>query len=463
MSFLSKIFSPSVVKAAEGEYRPGPWTLPITGGWLSHDVGQYINWWQNGHDPRSSSCSAMVEACVSSYSQTVAMCPGDHWLKNDKDGRDRVTTSALSRILRRPNSYQSGSDFLLNLTRSLYTEGNAYALALRNNRFEIAELHLMRSNTSAPLIAETGEIFYELSGNQIVERMIQDRIVVPARDVMHVKLHTPTHPLIGVSPLIAAALDIAAGDAMMRQQILFYMNQGRPSTVLTTDMILKREQVADLRAIWDEQSRGLGTGGTPILTSGLKPVQLGSNNRDAQFADAMKMNEQHIALAFRVPLQVLGIGGTTFSSTEALMQFWLAGGLNFCLNHIEVAFDALFGLKGPPDEYTELSTDVLLRSELKNRVESYAAGTRAGIFAPNEARAQFELPKAKDGDDPRMQQQDVPLSFGAELEPPAPAAPAAPPADPAPPDNQDQPEDEQSASFESDAIIGRLYDHASLH
>jgi phage portal protein BeeE len=153
-------------------------------------------------------------------------------------------------------------------------------------------------------------------------------------------------------------------------------------------------------------------------------VALGSNNRDAQFADAMKLNEQHIALAFRVPLQILGIGGTTFSSTEALMQFWLAGGLNFCLNHIEVAFDALFALRGVPEEYTELDTDVLLRSALKDRIESYAAGTRAGIFAPNEVRAKFELPKAKDGEEPRMQQQDVPLSYGAELEPPKPAAPA---------------------------------------
>jgi hypothetical protein len=77
------------------------------------------------------------------YAQTVAMCQGDHWRSNDRGGRDRVTNSALSRILRKPNSYQSISDFMLNTTRSLYLDGNAYALALRNDRFEVAELHLM--------------------------------------------------------------------------------------------------------------------------------------------------------------------------------------------------------------------------------------------------------------------------------------------------------------------------------
>ena len=51
------------------------------------------------------------------YSQTVAMCPGDHWRGNENGGRERVTTSALTRILRKPNDYQSISDFLLNATR----------------------------------------------------------------------------------------------------------------------------------------------------------------------------------------------------------------------------------------------------------------------------------------------------------------------------------------------------------
>lgn len=80
----------------------------------------------------------MVEACVSAYSQTTAMLPGDHWRANDRGGRDRVTNSALARILRNVNSYQTISDFLLNAVRS--------ALALRNERFEIAELHLLDAN-----------------------------------------------------------------------------------------------------------------------------------------------------------------------------------------------------------------------------------------------------------------------------------------------------------------------------
>ena len=67
-----------------------------------------------------------------------------------RTGRAPATAAAsgspearLSRILKRPNSYQSPTDFFLYLTDCLYGEGAAFALALRNNRSEIVELHLM--------------------------------------------------------------------------------------------------------------------------------------------------------------------------------------------------------------------------------------------------------------------------------------------------------------------------------
>src|SRR5215471_7915347 len=94
----------TVLRAVEGAYRPGPYYLPISGGWLPD--GSPTNWWQLGQDIQPSpGRSAMVEACVSAYSQTIAMCPGGHWRLNDKGGKDRVTTSSLSRVLRQPNSY----------------------------------------------------------------------------------------------------------------------------------------------------------------------------------------------------------------------------------------------------------------------------------------------------------------------------------------------------------------------
>jgi HK97 family phage portal protein len=415
-----------------------------------------MNWWQMGYSPSPyGESGAMVEACVSAYSQTVAMCPGDHWRKLENGGRQRVVNSALSRILKRPNDYQSISDLMLNLTRRLYEKGETFALAIRNNRGEITELHLMQFGV--PRLAVDGTIFYDLSGNDIVDLRFDLSNPIPARDVLHLRLHTPRHPLKGESPILSTVLDRAMAGAALNQQVAFYLNQARPSFMLETDEKLTKEQTEALRARWNEQTQGDNAGGTPILTWGLKAKPVSISPQDGQLAEMLKMSDQSVALAFRLPLQVLGLGGTAFASTELLMQSWIASGLGFALNHIEEAFGQLFGLRGLPDEYLEFDTRALLRSAYRERMEGLARGVISGIYSPDEARASEDLPAVEGGHGamPRVQQQVVPLSYGSEMKPPEPAAsaPVAP--------EEDQQDDQSADSPE--AISERINAFALLH
>lgn len=429
MGLLDKALTAIGLRAKEGELREGPYYLPYSGGWLPD--GSAWNFWQQGYDVTSGGRSAMVEACVSAYAQTIAMCPGSHWRWSRDKGRERITTSALCRFFKRPNDYQTISDFLMNAVRDLLLEGNAYALVIRNDRFEPTELHLMNARQSAAQLSVDGDVFYHLGGNPIVDARF-GRLIVPARDVLHLKLHTPRHPLIGESPIVAAGLQMAAGNAALQQQINFFLNQSRPSFVLTTDQILTKVQVEELRERWNEQARGMNSGGTPILAAGLKAQPIGSSAKDSELADLLKLSDQAIANVFRVPLQVLGTGDTPYASTEALMQSWRSGGLGFVLNHIEEALGLLFKLSGQPEEYCELDTAALLRTNFKERVEAWTEGVRGGLFARNEARSDFEFEMVKGGDEPWVQQQDVPLSVADKLakNPPEPAAPPAPAPDP---------------------------------
>lgn len=447
-SWLARI-TPSFLRVKEGEYRPGPYFLD--GGWLSAKAGRFWNFWQMGYNVQPyGQSSAMVEACVSAYAQTVAMCPGDHWRTTPDGGRERVTTSALTRILRKPNDYQSISDLLLNLTRRLYEIGEAYAVAIRNDRNEIAELHLMKHGQ--PLVASDGSIFYYLSGNEIVERRFDMSAPIPARDVLHVRLHTPHHPLKGVSPILATVLERAMASAALNQQVAFYLNQARPSFMLETDEKLTKEQAEDLRKRWNEQTQGDNAGGTPILSWGVKakPVTIGA--KDAELADMLKITDQSIALAFRLPLQVLGVGDTPFASTEALMSSWKASGLGFCLNHIEEAVGLLFGLKGQPDEYLEFDTRALLRSNFKDMIEGLSRSVISGIHSSDDARNEVGLSSTPGGHGkmPRVQQQVVPLDWHDKNPPAQPADP-----DPAEPDEDEDDDQRGYADFtrEIDALV----------
>jgi HK97 family phage portal protein len=423
---LSRIIAP-LNRAVEGAGRRGPHHLPITGGFLP--AGAPVNWFQMGISPTGSERSAVVERCISLYAQTIASLPGTHWRANGRGGRTRVTNSALSRILHRPNNYETASSFMLNAVHSLYREGNTFALALRNDRYEVETLHLMNSRMSAPLVAEDGSIFFRLAGNAVIDRMVgEGTLLVPERDVLHIKLKSDQrypHPMVEESPLLAAMADIAVGDAFAQQQIDFLRNQARPSAVLSTDLVLDHNQAQMIRDRWNEQAKGLHQGGTPILTGGLRVQPWATPAKDAQLAELMKMSAEKICWAFGIPLQLMGLANTPATSTESLMRFWLSTSLGFALNHVEQSFDRLFALTGEPDEYVEFSAEALLRSDPKDRIEMLARGVISGIFSPNEARAAEDLDAVPHGNEPRVQAQVIPLSAAGAI-PTAPVPPAAP-------------------------------------
>jgi HK97 family phage portal protein len=422
--------------AAEGEPRPGPYYVHNPDGWLPDEWGQYWNYWQMGRDPIGGiggAGGAVVEACVSAYAQTIAQCPGDHWRALPNGGRERVTTSALSRILRWPNDYQSRSDFILNLVRGLYLDGNAYSLATRNDRYEVSALHPFDPKMSKAVIAPNGEIFYDLAGNNILKPRDNRSTfgTVPARNVFHVKLEAAAgEPLKGIPPVRHAALAAAAQNAIGLQLLNVFANMNRPAGVIETEQNLTKPQIDELRARLKDSWRAVDNlnAGPPVLTNGFKFHGISMTAKDAELATVAKLTQDEIFMVYGVPPAILGMTDKgAFSSTEALMQFWLSRGLGFAINHIEVAFDQFFGLRGWPEEYVEFDTHALLRVAYKERIEGLARGVQTAIYTPNEARRAEDLPDKEGGNEPRVQQQQVPLDWGGfDLQPAAPQQPAAP-------------------------------------
>jgi len=434
----------------EGQPKEGPWyIIGANEGWLPADWGKNVNFWQMDRDPISGSASnAIVQACVQAYAQTIAMCPGDHWRGLTNGGRERVKTSALSRILRKPNDYQSRSDFVLNLARDLYLHGNTYALALRNDRYEVDSLHPFDPRQSRPTTVK-GEIFYELAGNSVLESdrsgygfAARGALLVPARDVLHVKLETKAgDPLTGIPPLRHAATAIAAQNMIAGQLVNLFGSMSRPAGVIESEQNVTKDQANELRARFNEAWKGIDNlgGGPPILGNGFKFHAISMSAKDTDAAAMSKLTSDEIFMVYGVPPAILGMGTSSFASTEALMQFWLSRGLGFAMNHIETALDQFFGLKGWPDEYSEFDYQALLRPNKKDRIDALARAVQGGVYSPNEARAAEDLPAAKDGDEPRVQQQVVPLSAWSKP-PPATPRPDAPPA--APPGAAGEDEDE---------------------
>jgi HK97 family phage portal protein len=382
------------------------------------------NWFQLGYKPLNSTGGSVIEACISAYARTVAQCPGRHYRVDEYGVKTYVPFSALSEALHQPNDFQTISDFLLNLVYQLYLNGNAYVVA-SEDRTKMFLLDPRQTHVSR--VQGTPDVFYS-TGGMFAETMSPDgsNVLIPERYVGHIRLHTPQDPLIGVTPIQAAAASVATNNAIGTHQAAFFTNASRPSGVLTTDMELTKDQMIMLRQAWEDQSKALNSGGVPILSNGIKWEAMSMSNQDAETVAALKYTVEDISRVFGVPpMMINSMENATFNNAESLMQFWLASGLGFLVNHIEKALAKLYRL--PAGQGVELDTEVLLRSDLKARMEAFGDAVTKGIYSPNDVRQREGLPAVEGGNMPRVQQQMIPLDAPpntAQLAAPSPAEPA---------------------------------------
>jgi HK97 family phage portal protein len=399
-----------------------------------------VTWWQQGYRLPVQDQNSAVEACIGAISQTIAMLPIAHWRENEKGGSERVKNSAANRVLRKPNAYQTKADFFLNLVRAELLRGNGYALAQRNGRSEISALHPVQPASLYPFVSEEdGSIFYQFSQTPVgqdFDPVVED--LFRAEDVLHIRMHTPMHPLVGETPMTAAALAIDGGNAIQRASAAFHTNMSRPSGYLKVPGSLKQDVAESLRGEWQAAYSGVSTGRIAVLQGGVEWQALSMTAVDAAIIESYKMTIADIARVFRVPLAIIGDNTSTYNNTEVLMKFWLATGLGFMLEHLELALDALFAL--PDGEWIAFDTDYLQRADFAARIEGLVRGVQGALFTPNEARAREGLPAVAYGDEPRVQAQVVPLSFAAKA--PGISGPTAPSADPPNPGEEDDPPEE---------------------
>lgn len=383
-----------------------------------------IDWWSRGFRKTGRQSCAAVESAVAAISQTIAALPLTHFRVTSDGGHVPVANSRVQRVLRKPNSYQTRADFVLNLLRGELLEGNGYAVAIRDANFFIDSLHIASPKATTPLIAEDGSIFYGLQMSQVMQRLMDSpQLVVPQRDVLHIRMQTPNHPLIGESPILAAQLAVESSDAIQEHVAGFFRNMSRPSGYLKIPGTLKDDTIEKLRVEWEKAFRAQHAGKVAVLQGGLDWVPLTMSAVDAAIIETYKMNVADVARVYRVPLSLVGESGSaTFSTTEALIRFWLNTGLGFVIEHLELALDALFEL--PEGEFIAFDLDYLLRADFPQRIEALTKGILGGLFSPNEARGKEGLPRVAFGDEPRLQAQVVPLSAANRIQP----APTAPPA-----------------------------------
>lgn len=345
---------------------------------------------------------------------------------------------AYSPVLRKPNEFQNRIQFFENWMNSKLARGNTYVLKRRDGRGVVVALYVLSPDRVQPLVSDDGQVFYRLSKDNL-SSIEEDSVTVPAREIIHDRFNCLFHPLVGISPLYAAALAATQATNIQRAGARLAANGVRPSGILTAPGRIDAENAKRLKEVWETQYAGVsGASKIAVLGDGLKFESLTMKAEDAQLIEQLKFTAEIVCSAYHVPPYKIGIGQQpTYNNVQALNVEYFSQCLQKHIEDIELCLDEGLGIGEDVSVNgatygTEFDVDNLLRMDSATQMDVLDKGKN--YLAPDEGRAKIGLPPTPGGKVVYRQQQDFSLEalakrdakedpFGKEA--PAPAPPAA--------------------------------------
>lgn len=376
------------------------------------------------YDDRNSASSALslsaTWACINLIAGTTASLP---LMVYRTVGNERTVARdhPLYRLLHdSPNYDQTAVDFLEFITASIELQGNAYAEKKTIGNGRIVAIVPIRPDIVTVTRTKAGPLLYTWTDNGIRSEVTEDRM-------LHIR-GFGGGPLGGASTLSVCSSTFSGAMNVERAASGLFRNGARPSGVLSVDKTLTPEQRRLAEQLLQEKFVGAVNDGRPmVLDNGLKWQQLTMNAGDAQMLESRRFSVEEIARIFGVPPHMIGHTSTSTSWGTGLEQQTL-GFQKFTLRHrlkrIEQAMEKQ--LLTPQDRSNgitiEFNLEGLLRGDSGARASFYQSALNNGWMTINEVRSLENMPSVEGGDVPRMQIQNVPITY----EPPAADTPALP-------------------------------------
>ena len=373
-------------------------------------------------------CLTLIASDISKLRVKLVEKQGDIWVE--------TTNPAYSPVLRSPNPYQNRIQFWECWILSKLMKGNAYILKRRDARNVVVGLYVLDPNRTRPLVSDDGQVFYEIQADNLTG--VMGPIMVPAREIIHDRMNTLFHPLVGVSPIYANALAATQGLRIQNNSARFYGNNAQPSGLLTAPGNIP-DNIADrLKSDWEENFGGENYGRVAVLGSGLTFEKLAMTAVEGQLIEQLKWTAEVVCSTFHIPPYKIGIGTMpTYNNIQSLNVEYYSQCLQTLIEAAELCLDEGLGIGegvGPsPILGTEFDTDNLLRMDSVTLAE--VTDKLGNTETPDEGRKRWNLPPTPGGDVVYRQQQDYSLAALAKRDalpdpfnPQPPAAPAAPPA-----------------------------------
>lgn len=407
------------------------------GGWWPTVMESFTGAWQQNVEIKQESVLSFhaVFACQTLIASDIAKLRVK-LVQQDADGIWTETKNpAYSPVLRKPNRFQTRIQFFESWALSKLQRGNTYVLKERDGRGVVVRLYVLDPTLVVPLVADDGAVFYEL----LVDRLagVSERIIVPAREIIHDRFNCFFHPLVGLSPIFANGLSAMQGLSIQNNSAAFFANGSQPGGILTAPGAIDQTTADRLKAHWDANYSGKNRGKVAVLGDGLKFEVMSAKATDSQLIEQLKWSAEVVCSTYHVPIFMVGVGqAPAYNNIEALNSQYYTQCLQILLESIELCLDE--GLGTGETLGTEFDLDQLLKMDSATMME--VLDKSSGKMTPNEQRKKIGLKPVAGGNSPMLQQQNFSLEALAKRDQqsdPFGTAPAPAPAEQPANDNAD--------------------------
>lgn len=377
------------------------------GGWWPIVRESFGGAWQKNVEVRRESVLSQfaVFSCQTLIASDIAKLRLKLVARDDDGIWTEITNAAHSPVLRRPNHFQTRLQFIESWVLSKLSSGNAYILKERDRRNVVVALYVLDPCMVRPLVADNGDIFYQLDADNISG--VAEQIIVPAREIIHDRYNTLFHPLCGISPIFANGLTATQGLNIQSAMAKLYDSGALPPGILTAPGAIGDETAARLKTKWETEYFGDNSKKIAVLGDGLKFDRMSLTSVEGQVIDQLKWTAEVVCSTYHVPPYKIGIGTMpTYDNIQSLNVEYYAQALQRLIEDIEAGLDEGLGLDGTTIG-TEFDLDGLLRMDSVTQMEVLERGRNT--LTPNEARKRLDLKPVAGGDSVYRQQQDYSL------------------------------------------------------
>ena len=330
-------------------------------------------------------------------------------IKSDEVGsRDKAKAKQVLNLLMTPNNFQSAYEFWYQWCMWQDLAGESFTLWWREKQKDVNATPIEMYNLDATLVtvklSDTRYPMYVLSSPSYG---FSKDTPLEYYQVMHCK-EAAWQGSSGFNKGILAT-ELVALDQDIDIYANFIMQNGaKPTGIFYTDQVIPdakfKEIASRIKETWNAMTGSRASdpskaGQGMLLDQGMKydPINM-LTLQDADAAALKTQTMKRICGLFGVPPAMLGIADQKYNNTQTMLDEFYKTVMYPMVINIEQKLKSQL-LRGYPNLHVRFDTKDFLKGAPIDQMNFVAAGVKAGIMTPNEAREYMNMPDIDGGDD----------------------------------------------------------------